>query len=257
MKTTAPDTFSSFEKVSILIVEDEPIIAADLEDRLQDAGYNVRGTVASGEAAIRFFDSDPPDLVIMDIQLEGDWDGIETTRRIREKKDLPVIFLTSNGDDATFRLASRVSPQAFLSKPFRGRDLIHAIELAIRQFSKNTTEPGLAADDSNAFLLKDRIFIKVKDRMRRLFYNDILWLEADDYYCKAVTVHGDFLITKTLGKFSEAFLKRPEFMRVHRSYIINLRHVEEIGDIHLFIGKKAIPLSRKLREELLSKVNNY
>ncbi len=259
MKATfdTPDASSPFDKISILIVEDEPIIAADLQDRLLEAGYNVLGPVAAGEEALGFFDQNPPDLVIMDIQLEGEWDGIETTRRIRQKKDLPIIFLTSNSDDATFRTARQLSPQAFLSKPFRGRDLIHAIEIAIRQFTKTSDPQNSSIEENDAYLLSDRLFIKVKDRMKRLFFKDILWLEADDYYCKVVTPDSEFLVTKTLKKFSEAFLSRPEFMRVHRSYIINLQHVEEIGEVHLFIGKKQIPVSRNFREELLGKLKNY
>ncbi len=259
MKTNlnTPDASSPFDKISVLIVEDEPIIAADLEDRLLEAGYRVLGPVAAGEEALKFFDHNPPDLVIMDIQLEGKWDGIETTRRIRLKKDLPVIFLTSNSDDATFRTASQVNPQAFLSKPFRGRDLIHAIEIAVRRFTKISNPEESGEDERDTFLLNDRLFIKVKDRMKRLFFKDILWLEADDYYCKLVTPDSEFLVTKTLKKFSEAFLEKPEFMRVHRSFIVNLQHVEEIGELHLFIGKKQIPVSRNFREELLGKLKNY
>jgi DNA-binding LytR/AlgR family response regulator len=258
MKTNfdTSNDFSSLDKISILIIEDEPIIAADLEDRLLEAGYAVLGSVARGEEALDFFDQKPPDLVIMDIQLEGEWDGIETTRRIRQKKDLPVIFLTSNSDDATFRTAAQVNPQAFLSKPFRGRDLIHAIEIAIRQFTKTSDAQDSAVEENDTYLLYDRLFIKVKNRMKRLFFKDILWLEADDYYCKVVTPDSEFLVTKTLKKFSEELMGRPEFMRVHRSYIVNLQHVEEIGELFLYIGKEKIPVSRDMREELLARLKN-
>ena len=127
------------ESTTILIVEDDPIIAADLQDRLTESGYAVLGPVAAGEEALPFFQqANPPDLVLMDIQLEGEWDGIETTRRIREQHGVPVIFLTSNSDDKTFREARRAGPQAFLSKPFRGRDLRHAIELAIQQAARHS-----------------------------------------------------------------------------------------------------------------------
>ena len=193
----------------------------------------------------------------MDVQLEGQWDGIETTRRIRQQHDLPVIFITSNSDDATFRQASEVNPSAFLSKPFRGRDLKHAIELAIRQSAiKTGNMREQASKDDNTFLLKDRLFIKVKDRMQRLFFNDILWVEADDYYCKVHALGKVFLVTKTLKKFSEELAHRPEFLRVHRSYIVNIQHIEEIGELHLHIGKNSIPLSRNMREQLMNKLKN-
>ena len=187
------------ESIRILVVEDDPIIAADLQDRLTESGYTVLGPVAAGEDALSFVEQDNlPDLVLMDIQLEGEWDGIETTRRIRLKHDMPIIFLTSNSDDATFRQASQANPQAFLSKPFRGRDLKHAIELAIRQSAGKEEPAKKEPAEENAYLLKDRLFIKGKDRMVRLFFKDILWVAADDYYCKVFTKEKEYLVTQTL-----------------------------------------------------------
>lgn len=245
------------EKINILIVEDDPIIAADLQDRLEAMGYNILGAVAAGEDAPGFFDKpNPPDLIIMDIQLEGEWDGIETSRRIRLHYDLPIIFLTSNSDDATFTAAKQVRPQAFLSKPFRGRDLIHAIELAIEKAAaKRPTSPETPGEE-NAFLLKDRLFLKVKDRMVRLFFKDILWVGADDYYCRVVTRDKDYLVTETLKKFSEKLAGVPELMRVHRSYIVNLAHVEEIGELYLHIGEHRIPFSKNFKEELMARLRS-
>ncbi|HFA50331.1 MAG TPA: response regulator transcription factor [Bacteroidetes bacterium] len=241
-------------KINILIVEDDPIIAADLEDRLSEMGFGIMGPIASGEDALPFFNQKPfPDLALLDIQLEGEWDGIETARRIRQKQGLPIIFLTSNSDDATFAQAQKTKPQAFLSKPYRGRDLKHAIELALSHFIKkeSTAEPA-----DNAYLLNDRLFIKVKQRMQRLFFKDILWIEADDYYCKIITREKEILVTKTLKKFSEDISAKPEFLRVHRSYIVNLSHIEAIGELYLHIGKNKIPVSRNLREELLARLKN-
>ncbi|MCB0517492.1 MAG: response regulator [Lewinellaceae bacterium] len=245
------------DKINILIVEDDPIIAADLQDRLEDMGYRILGPVAAGENALAFFNQDPlPDLVIMDVQLEGEWDGIETTRHIRMQHDLPIIFLTSNSDDKTFNEAKQVNPQAFLSKPFRGRDLKHAIELSISRSASKAEAPSGEAAADNAFLLKDRLFIKVKDRMVRVFFKDILWVEADDYYCKVVTREKEFLVTQTLKKFGEELEGIPTIIRVHRSYIVNLSHVEEIGDLYLHIGKQQIPFTRAVREEVLSRLQN-
>jgi len=191
-----------------------------------------------------------------DIQLEGEWDGIETARHIRKKQSLPIVFLTSNSDDATFSRTKEVNPQAFLSKPFRGRDLKHAIELAIRQVAKNAGTEEVLQPENNAFLLKDRLFIKVKDRMQRLFFKDILWIEADDYYCKIITREKEFLVTRTLKKFSEELTGIPVFMRVHRSYIVNLVHIEAFGELYLHIGKYKISFSKSIREELLARLKN-
>lgn len=245
------------DKTNILIVEDDPIIAADLQDRLEEMGYRTLGPVARGEDAPAFFEKPIlPDLVIMDVQLEGEWDGIETTRRIQEKHDLPIIFLTSNSDDATFSKAKSTKPAAFLSKPFRGRDLKHAIELAISQAAAKTLAAQQPEAAENTFLFKDRLFIKSKDQMVRLFFKDILWVEADDYYCKVVTAGREYLVTQTLKKFSEELAGVPEMMRVHRSFIVNLSHVEAIGELSLQVGNTKIQFSRNMRDELLNRLKN-
>lgn len=243
------------ESTNILIVEDDPIIAADLQDRLTEMGYSTLGPEPMGEKVPAYFDLvAKPDLVIMDIQLEGDWNGIETAKQIKAKSDVPIIFLTSNSDDATFNDAKLVNPHAFLSKPFRGRDLKHAIELAISKAAASI-QPA-QQDETGTFLLKDRLFIKSKDRMVRLFFNDILWVEADDYYCKLVTVGREFLVTQTLKKFGEELTGIPEFMRVHRSYIVNLAHVEAIGELYLQLGKRQIPFSKNFREDIMERLKS-
>lgn len=247
--------------MNILLVEDDPIIAADLEDRLRDAGYEPLPAIASGEAALDWLEKNSaqnqpsPDLALLDVQLEGELDGIETARLLAQKyPKLPYIFLTANSDDATFNRAKTTRPAAFLSKPFRGRDLRHAIELAVGQSSRTETAPlpDLPRAEAASFLFDDRLFVKMKDRMVRVFFEDILWAEADDYYCKIATSERELLISQTLGKLGELLLLMPQFVRVHRSFIVNLRHVEQIGDLHLFIGKKQIPLTRTAREELLA-----
>ena len=243
----------AMEAIRILVVEDDPIIGADLDDRLSEMGYAVLGPVASGEEALTFFPNNSPDLVIMDIQLAGVLDGIETTRRIRQTYTLPIIFLTSNSDDATFAQAKTVRPQAFISKPFRGKDLRHAIELTLGQSAREHSVAAAAAVEENAFLLHDRLFIKLHERMVRLFFRDILWVEADDYYCKIVTREREYLVGQTLKKISEALEKVPELMRVHRSYMVNLTHVEEIGDLNLYINKRQIPVSKTAKEELMAR----
>jgi DNA-binding LytR/AlgR family response regulator len=237
--------------MQILIIEDDPIIAADLEDRLLELGYQVIGPLDTGEAAVTYFNQNPaPDLVLMDIQLGGALDGIETVRQIQQKHTPAVIFLTSNSDDATFTRAKSVQPHAFLSKPFRGRDLKHAIELAVGQASKDNA-PGAG---ENAWLLHDRLFIKVNDRMIRLFIHDILWVEADDYYCKIVTKEREYLVGQTLKKLNEALANMQGLMRVHRSYVVNINQVEEIGDLFVILNQKKIPVSKSAKEELLARV---
>ena len=249
----------------ILIVEDEPIIAADLQDRLEQMGYRVQANVDTGEEALAAIAADQPDLILMDVQLAGKLDGIETARRIRNAYGIPLIFLTSNSDDATFRRARAVLPNAFLSKPFRGRDLSFAIELAIGDARSlafgggGGTTGGESTPEfpqgETALLFEDRLFIKVKERLARIMLRDILWVEADDYYCRVHTQDQKYLVTKTLKRFTALLPADNTFFRCHRSYLVNLRKVTSIGEIYLFVGDQRLPVSRSKRGELMARIN--
>lgn len=118
-------------KPRILIVEDEPIIAMELESRLSNFGYDSAGSVASGEEALEKIEQDRPDLVLMDIRLKGKMDGIETADRIRSRQDVPVIFLTAFSDPKTLDRAKDTSPFGFLTKPINERELHANIEMAL------------------------------------------------------------------------------------------------------------------------------
>lgn len=115
----------------ILIVEDEAVVAADLQDRLRSAGFDVEEPVASGERALEVGPRLLPDLVIMDIRLAGQLDGVDTARKLRDRMDVPVIFLTAFDDPAMFERARLVEPHAYLRKPFDERELVLNLHIAL------------------------------------------------------------------------------------------------------------------------------
>lgn len=239
------------EKINILITEDEPIIAADLSDRLEQAGYNVLACLSSGEETLEFLEKEIPDLLLMDVRLEGELDGIETVERIRKKHKLPLIYLTSNTDPLTFARAKATKPHAFIGKPFRGRDLQHSIELALHNFAAESKPATVQPDkEDNSYVLSDRIFIKEKNRLIRLLFTDIQWIQADGYYCKIHTSKKSYLMTMTLKKLTEANVLPDWLVRVHRSYLVNTRHIESMSDIFLRIGSNKIPLGNSYRDNL-------
>jgi PAS domain S-box-containing protein len=125
---------------TILIVEDEIIVAADLSHHLTSLGYTVPEIVPSGEEAIQWIEATPPDLILMDIHLAGDMDGITAAEVIRTRFDLPVVYLTAFADNATLRRARLTQPFGYLLKPFNGRDLHTTIEMAL---SKHRMEAAL------------------------------------------------------------------------------------------------------------------
>ncbi|MGV7929763.1 MAG: PAS domain S-box protein [Spirochaetota bacterium] len=133
-------------KTRILIVEDESIIALDLSGILRNLGYGISGIVPSGARAIDAATADPPDLILMDIILLGDMDGIEAARRIRSVRDIPVIYLTANADPATVQRARDTEPYAYLNKPVDARDLYSNIDSALY---KHATERRLRESEAS------------------------------------------------------------------------------------------------------------
>lgn len=115
----------------ILVVEDDPIIALELEDRLPEIGYAVCAVTPSGEVAVDRARQLCPDLVLMDIRLKGAMDGIEAAAEIRTQFGIPVVYLTAYADQDTLQRAKRTEPFGYIIKPFEGRDLQVAIEMAL------------------------------------------------------------------------------------------------------------------------------
>ncbi|WP_110386374.1 PAS domain S-box protein [Paraburkholderia silvatlantica] len=115
----------------ILIVEDDRVVARDIAQQLVRCGHAIAGSVASGEEAIAVAAQAPLDLVLMDVRLEGDLDGIDTARRLREAHGLPVVFLTAYADEETVQRATVTEPFGYVLKPFEDQQLRTVVEMAL------------------------------------------------------------------------------------------------------------------------------
>jgi CheY-like chemotaxis protein len=124
---------NAMEPASILIVEDEPVVAKDIQLSLQRLGYRVPATATSGEEAIRKASDMHPDLILMDIVLKGKMDGVETALQIQRKQDVPVIYLTAYADNHTLERAKVTSPAGYMLKPYQANELRTTIELALHR----------------------------------------------------------------------------------------------------------------------------
>jgi CheY-like chemotaxis protein len=116
------------ERASILIVEDEYLLAMEIRIALEESGYKVAGIAMSGEEAVEQAEKERPDLVLMDIKLHGDSDGVEAARRIRERFGTPVIFLTGNVDGKTRERVREADPSGFIHKPVVEHELLAMLE---------------------------------------------------------------------------------------------------------------------------------
>jgi len=242
------------EQIKLLIVEDEPIIAADLKRAMKKMGYAVMETLESGEEALEFIKETPPDLVLMDIQLEGDLDGIDTAHEISKIQPLPIIYLTSNTDPRTFNRAKLTQPYGFLSKPFRLTDIKHSIDLAFQDQEEEPVESG--EKESRSYQMNDRIFVRSREHLVKIKLEDIIYVEADSCYCNIYTKEEKHVIVSTLKKF-EASVSFPSFIRVHRSFLINVQHVDKIGDSYVMFGEQMVPVSKNHKENFLAMIPRF
>lgn len=241
--------------IKILIVEDEMVIGANISLQLSNLGYEVTGIVPRGEEALVHVKQNPPDLVLLDIQLKGNLDGIETATAMQQEFKIPIIYLTANADDIYFNRAKATNPLAFISKPFKKLDLQRAIELGIQQIMRVKKEAAspTEATDTSPFLLSDCIFVRHNDKMVKVNIKDILYIEAERNYCRIYSNNREYLLVTTLKDMDEKLPNR-HFLRVHRSFIVNISQIDELATNHLVIVRKAIPVSKSLKEELLNRL---
>ncbi len=241
--------------IRILIVEDEMIIGAKVSMFLTELGYEVTGILPRAEEVLLQLEESKPDIAILDIQLKGSMDGVALAHVLQQEHQIPVIFLTANSDDATFQRAKAAKPFAFLAKPFKKTDLQRALELTISLMANPREEVALTSpqQEDSPYFLGDRIFVRNKDKMVKILFQAILYVEAERNYCRIVTETKEYLLTMPM-KSLEDQLPTTLFQRIHRSYIVNIAQVDEVEEGAVVIGQKSLPLSKTLREVFLMRI---
>ncbi len=242
--------------VKVLIVEDEALVARDIAARLKNAGYHIVDCVDTGRDALDALEKEVADIALLDINILGPLDGIETAERIRQKYNMPVIFLTSLSDAATADRARKANPSAYMLKPFNERELHLAIQLAISNYSKK--EPASMPtervqkreeDPEEHYLLNDSIFIRNRNRFEKVPFQAIQWLQADSNCTHIQTREGKYFLTVTLGTIMDRLQYEP-LVRTHRSYAVNIHQVSSFEGNCLYVENQEIPVSRNYRDEV-------
>ena len=203
------------------------------------------------------------DLVLIDIILASDKTGIDLGKHIRENYDIPFIFVTSNSDRATVENAKTVKPNGYLVKPFEQQDLYTSIEIALSNFiyGKQNVAKGISHDDVNEdvpmsnSILKDSIFVKKQHLYYRIQFGDIQFIKADNVYLEVNTIDKKFLVRSPLKDYLEK-LPQNKFYRAHKSYIVNVDHIDAINSKDIMINNTLIPISKDFKEFIISAMNS-
>jgi len=159
------------DKIKIVIVEDEAIIALELKTSLEELGYNIPGTAISGKEAINLAEEFKPNIILMDIQLKGQMDGTQAAHEISTLYNIPIIFITAFKDDNTFNLAKSSGAYAFITKPFDMRDVRNAIEITLFKHGNELQLLAQALQEKNTILEnssleKDRFLATMSHELR-------------------------------------------------------------------------------------------
>lgn len=156
----------------ILVVEDESIVAKDIQKSLEKLGYEVPATAASASAAYEKLEEVNPDLVFLDIRLKGEEDGIDIAGHIKERFDIPVIFLTSYVDQETLDRAKLTEPYGYIVKPFNESDLKTTVEMALFKFSRDREVRASQQRLANALAKVDEAILIVDTESRLTYLNE-------------------------------------------------------------------------------------
>lgn len=183
-------------RAQIMIVEDEALLALDLKGQLEDSGYRVTATASSCTTALVQVEKSQPDLLLMDIRIKGDPDGIDTARMIRERYDIPVVFLTAYADEEVLERAKACEPCGYLLKPVATRELHSTIEMALYKAGMEKERKGLLDELQKALAEVKTLqgMLPICSSCKKIRDSEGFWSQVEEY----IENHTDVTFTHSL-----------------------------------------------------------
>lgn len=230
----------------LIIVEDEAIIADHLEILLEQLGYEVLGIVDTATDLFALLKEKTPELILLDIQISGDLDGVEIAHILNQKYRIPFVFISSNTDDKTLARVKHTEPNGFISKPFKVEQLRSVLKL----IQTNVSSEPQTSEQS------DSLFVKDGQGYARIAFTDIRYAKADDNYTQLFTSEKRFVLSSTLKEVEKKLVDHG-FIRSHRSYLINLKKVTRVGNNFVLIDEDELPMSEKYKRSIMDRLNFF
>lgn len=249
---------------TILIVEDELLIADGIQQALLRLGHNPLEPVTNSDDVMAVLAHTPVDLVLMDINIDGDMDGVATAILIRRQYGTPVAFLTARNDAATMARAKMAQPKGYLIKPYTEANLQAMIVMALPD--KDAPAPTPLADEEpaepieppallngNPEVYGSHIFVKKGTAHVRVAITDILYIEAVGNFVRLHTQREAYVFGATMREMEE---KLPDtFFKVHRSFLVSLAHVEAYESSGVVVANHYIPVSRSCKHAFKKRIH--
>lgn len=254
------------QRANILIVEDEAVLALDLNEQLTAYGYCVVGTARTGRHALALFQTHRVDLILCDIGLPGDWDGIQTILELTHGQPVPVIYLTGHTDGTLLLRAQATHPVACLLKPWDGSALRRMIKTALTPTSlRRLAIPISSTDPASPFgsqrqpsrvinektVDRDTFFIPQSGQFVQIRFQDVLYLQADDTQTTLITANQLYTMAGPLPSILRQ-LANHRLVRTHRAFAVNLDRVQSFSEWDVRVGNCVLPLGRVYRDAFLA-----
>ncbi len=214
-------------KIKVIIIEDEFFVANQLSDYISELGFSVVGIFHSGEYFLEETDWNF-DVAVVDIFLSESLTGLDIGEKLKERK-IPFLFLTANQDEQTLMAAARLRPEAYITKPFQKFDVSAALEMIrLKQAKKMVIRTAHGQEEINP--------------------NDIYYIKGDAGYCEIYHKSGRIVQRKLLKEYAEEL--NDDFVRVHRSYVVNRHFISSRTAADVTINGEKIPISRSYKNDL-------
>jgi len=235
--------------MKIYVVEDEIIDLDDIVISIESLNYNLVGHSGDSFEALEQIEALCPDVILMDIHLNGKKHGISLARKIKKLFNIPIIYTSSDISQAVISEAADTHPVTYLTKPVSKTDLLAAIILA-----KQNKEHAQNTDNKEV----SEIFIKTRKKLVKIEINSILFAFTDTKnYCTIVTLNDEKFTVRNSIIGLHQLLKHEQFIQTHRAYIINWQRVDAFyeGTQSIEIQGHTIPLGRSFKETLYKRLN--
>ncbi|WP_209328940.1 LytR/AlgR family response regulator transcription factor [Lunatimonas salinarum] len=232
-------------KNKIIIIEDDPDLAENYSELIEELGYAVLGIFDNAPAVLYFLKGAKPDLILIDIKIKGEFDGIDLAKVIQRDHGVPIIFMTAFSDDRTLEHAFSTKPLNYLVKPISKDSFKTALYLATSSIiPKDVDQRG------------QRIKVRDKGYITYLFTYEIVALKAEGLYTRLITSNRSTILERKILKELHVELPQDQFIRVHKSHVVNIKYIKSLNSKTLVAGHLTIPIRRGYYNELKSILDN-